>query len=390
MEKITFNHKKIVLFSLLVATSLFSCTKREDGRALTTEKATVPEENIVSLTPEQANSVGIQLGKIEERSLSGTVNVTGKLDVPPQNVVNITAPFGGFLRSTTLLQGMHLSKGQTIAVIENPEYIQLQQDFLESKSQVDYLEAENQRQEELAKENVNSQKTLQKSRADLASMKARNNGLRSKLKMLNIAAEQLGPGAIRSTIELHSPINGYVTQVNSTIGAFVNPTEVMFRIVDTEHLHAELTAFERDIPKIKTGQKIRFTLANETKERTAKVFLIGREIAADRTVRIHGHLDHEDINLIPGMYLKAQIETTGQSVPSLPEEAVVSFEDKTYVFTADESQAGHYKILEISTGMRDHGYVEVIFPESSNKQTAFVVKGAFNLLSKLKNSLPAE
>lgn len=380
-----------ILTILITAVPLLqSCSKKDTGSAVAENPIPVIQENIVSLTEEQFKSVGIELGTTEERQLSGAVNVTGKLDVPPQNVVNITAPFGGFLRSTSMLQGMHLVKGQIIAVIENPEYIQLQQDFLDTKSQVQFLEAENLRQEELAKESVNSQKTLQKSRADLESMKAKNNGLRAKLKMLNIDAEQLGPGAIRSTIELHSPINGYVTQVNSTIGAFVNPTEVMFRIVDTEHLHAELTAFERDIPRIQVGQKIRFTLANETTERTAKVFLIGREITADRTVRIHGHLDKEDLNLIPGMYLKAQIETGGKSVPSLPEEAVVSFEDKNYVFVSKEGETHHFEMVEVSTGIRDNGIVEVHLPEQFNKQSAIVVKGAFNLLSKLKNSESTE
>jgi cobalt-zinc-cadmium efflux system membrane fusion protein len=350
------------------------------------EPTEVSVGNAVSFTDEQYKTVGVELGKVANRQLSGTISVTGMLDVPPQNVVNITAPFGGFLRSTPLLQGMHVIKGQPIAVVENPEYIQLQQDFLDTKSQVQFLETENQRQEELAKENVNSQKTLQKSRADLESMKAKNNGLRAKLKMLNIDAEKLGPGAIRSTIELHSPINGYITQVNSTIGGFVNATDVMFRIVDTEHLHAEITAFERDIPKIKIGQKIRFTLANETKERTAKIFLIGKEISADRTVRVHGHLDHEDANLIPGMYLKAHIETSGESLPSLPEEAVVSFEDKNYIFIKEAGALHQFKMIEINIGTRDGGFIEVALPEKLNPQIDIVVKGAFNLLSKMKNS----
>ncbi|MBY0433477.1 MAG: efflux RND transporter periplasmic adaptor subunit, partial [Cyclobacteriaceae bacterium] len=288
---------------ILVVLTLSACSKRPEAET-PKEPLANADENIVTLTEEQEKISDIQVGRIELRALSSTVNLTGMLDVPPQNLTNITAPFGGFLRSTPLLQGMKVSKGQVIAVIENPEYIQLQQDFLDTKSQVDFLESEYTRQEALAKENVNAQKTLQKSRADLSSMKAKNNGLRAKLKMLNIDPDKLDATAIRSTIELHSTINGYVTQVNSAIGAFVNPTDVMFRIVDTEHLHAELTAFERDIPKIKIGQKIRFILSNETTERTAKVFLIGREVGADRTVRIHGHLDKEDLQLIPGQYLK--------------------------------------------------------------------------------------
>lgn len=375
---------KLISYVLLVLT-LTACSKKPEAET-PKEPIANADENVVTLTVEQEKISEIQVGRIELRALSSTVSLTGMLDVPPQNLINITAPFGGFLRSTPLLQGMKVSKGQVIAVIENPEYIQLQQDFLDTKSQVEFLESEYTRQEALAKENVNAQKTLQKSRADLSSMKAKNNGLRAKLKMLNIDPDKLDATAIRSTIELHSTINGYVTEVNSAIGAFVNPTDVMFRIVDTEHLHAELTAFERDIPKIKIGQKIRFILSNETTERTAKVFLIGREVGADRTVRIHGHLDKEDLQLIPGQYLKAVIETGGQQRPALPEKAIVNYDDKNFVFVRMSGQPHTYQMTEVTTGIRENGFVEVTLPPTLNVSAVeVVISGSYTLLSKMKN-----
>lgn len=311
--------------------------------------------------------------------------MTGMLDVPPQNLVNITAPLGGFLRSTSLLQGMRITKGQVLAVIENPEYIQLQQDFLDTRSQVTYLEQEYQRQEKLSVENVNSQKTLQRSLADLESMKARRSGLAAKLRMLGLDPDQLKPEEIRSTIELRSTINGFVTRVNSAVGAFIDPTEVMFTIVDTDHLHAELTCFERDIPRIHIGQKVRFQLAHEATERTASIFLVGREITRDRTVRVHAHLDKEDRDLMPGMFLKAIIQTGSANVPSLPEEAVLNFEDKEVIFV----QAGEsvYRMVEVTTGMRENGFVEVIVPSDIKpEQDGIVIRNAYKLLSKLKSS----
>lgn len=339
----------------------------------------------VYLSPQQEKVSGIQHGKIELRSLSGGIPVTGMLDVPPQNLVNITAPLGGFLRSTTLLQGMHITKGQVVAVIENPEYIQLQQDYLDTRSQVTYLEQEYQRQEKLAAENVNAQKTLQRSLADLESMKARKSGLAAKLKMLGIDPEQLKPEEIRSTVELRSTINGYVTRVNAAVGAFVDPTMVMFTVVDTEHLHAELTCFERDIPRIHVGQKVRFQLAHEATERTASIFLVGREINRDRTVRVHAHLDREDRELMPGMFLKAIIQTGSANVPSLPEEAVLNFEDKEVIFVkAGESV---YRMVEVTSGMRENGFVEVIVPPDVNREKdVIVIRNAYKLLSKLKSS----
>lgn len=339
----------------------------------------------VSISAQQQRVSGIQFGKIELRSLSGGIPVTGMLDVPPQNLVNITAPLGGFLRSTSLLQGMRVTKGQVIAVIENPEYIQLQQDYLDTRSQVTYLEQEYQRQERLAVENVNAQKTLQKSAADLQSMEARKNGLAAKLLMLGLDPEQLKPEGIRSTIQLRSPLNGYVTRVNSAVGAFVDPTEVMFTIVDTEHLHAELTCFERDIPRIHVGQKVRFQLAHEASERTASIFLVGREINPDRTVRVHAHLDREDRELMPGMFLKAIIQTGSANVPSLPEEAVLNFEDKEVIFV--QAGTGIYRMVEVNSGMRENGFVEVIVPADVNRdRDVIVIRNAYKLLSKLKSS----
>ncbi len=373
----------ITVLTLLIA----ACSKNQSPEQKTEQAP--PKPGTIILTQEQNLTVGIQLGSVEDRVLSGTINLTGMLDVPPQNLVNITAPFGGFLRATTLLQGMHVNKGAVIATIENPEYIQLQQDFLDTKSQSEFLESEYKRQEELAKENINAQKTLQRASADLTSMKAKNNGLRAKLKMLGIDPDK--PGPIKSTIELHSPIEGYVTQINSAVGSFVNPTDVMFRIVDTEHLHAELIAFERDLPKIKIGQKIRITLANESKERIAHVFLIGKEIGADRTIRIHGHLDKEDRDLIPGIYLKAVIETNGESVPALPEAAVVNFEDRDIIFVKEPGADLRFRQMEVTAGVRENGYVEIRSPDAATlKNLSIVINGSYKLLSKMKNDETGE
>jgi cobalt-zinc-cadmium efflux system membrane fusion protein len=370
----------LLLFLLGLLASCGTSTDREESGL-----AVEPSSDSVSVSPQQERASGIQRGKIELRSLSGGIPVTGMLDVPPQNLVNITAPFGGFLRSTTLLQGMRVSKGQVVGVIENPEYIQLQQDYLDARSQVTYLEQEFLRQEKLAAENVNAQKTLQKSLADLESMKARKSGLGAKLLMLGINPDLLKPEEIRSTIELRSPINGFVTRVNAAIGAFVGPTDVMFTIVDTEHLHAELTCFERDIPRIHIGQKVRFQLAHEVTERTASIFLVGREINQDRTVRVHAHLDREDRELMPGMFLKAIIQTGSANVPSLPEEAVLNYEDKEVIFV--QATNGIYRMVEVTTGMRENGFVEVIVPSDVNRDAdVIVIHNAYKLLSKLKSS----
>ena len=291
MKNIPSSTLKIIAF-LSSAILLNSCAN---------ETTTVAEEHhhsaqTVELNAAQYKSADIKTGKAELRNLSNVIACNGVLDVPPQNLISISLPIGGNLKSTELLQGMKVAKGQVIAVFEHPDYVQLQQEYIQAKSALDFSEIEFQRQADLNKEQVTSQKSFQKVKADYLSQKAQVLGLEKKLEQLGISAAQMEKGNITNTISITSPISGYVTKVNVNIGKYLNPNDVAFEIVDTEHLHAELIVYEKDITKIKVAQSIRFSLPNESgNERGAKVHLIGREISSDRTVRIHGHLDKEQV-----------------------------------------------------------------------------------------------
>lgn len=397
------------LFFVLLAVSMAACGSKVSEEATPEEEHTEQESNTVELTQAQVDNAGIELGQVERKQISGIIKVNGMLDVPPQNLVSISAPMGGFLKNTDLLQGLRVRKGQMIAKIENLDFIQLQQDFLEAKSELELAKADYERQQQLANENVNSDKILQQAKTTYTSWQARHSGLTEKLRVLGINAEVVSATKLSSTINLYSPINGYVTQVNVNIGKFVNPTDVLFEIVDTEHLHAELIVFEKDVPKLKIGQKVRFTLANETNERIATVYLIGREINADRTIQIHCHIDKEDKELLPGMYLKAAVETGGTQVPALPDEAILDFEGLKYIFISTdakhedqahkkteekaEGKTGHteddgihFEMITIQVGNSEFGYTEVVLPESFNIESKVIVKGAYAVLSKMKNT----
>lgn len=380
--------KRIILFwitILCLAMPFAAC--RPEKPPETPEKQPAPAENAVSLTVAQYQMAGIRLGGVELQNLSNTLKVNGKLDVPPQNTVSISPPMGGFLKNTSLLPGMRVKKGQVVAILENPDFIQLQQDYLENKSQLEFLAAEYVRQQELSKENVNALKTLQQAKAQYHGTLARVSGLKARLRLLHLNPARLENGTIRSTINLYAPINGYVTQVNATIGSFVNPADVLFQIVNPDHIHAELSVFEKDIAGIRVGQKVRFMLASETRERTATVYLIHKEIAADRSVGIHCHLDREDPDLLPGTYLKAWIEMNRQSVSALPETAVINAGEENYIFALrnKDSQRMGFERIAIKTGLRGNGFVQVDLPGNIQDNT-IVTKGAYDLLAKMTNA----
>lgn len=400
--------KAIILKTILFITAccmLIACGTKENEA--TAHEEHHDEEGSVELSQVQFTRAGIELGKIEMKNLSSTISVNGVLDAPPQNMVSVSALMGGFIKSTDLLQGMRVKKGQVIATLQNTDFIEIQTQYLESIQKLKFLELEYKRQEELSKENVASAKTFQQVSSDYNSLQATIGGLEEKLKVLNIDPSTLTKSTIRSIVNIYSPINGYVTTVNVNIGRFVNPQDVICEIVDTEHLHAELTVFEKDISKLKIGQKLRFVLVNESgKERTASIYLINHQISPERTIRVHAHIDKEDPNLMPNMYLKALIEVgENNKTTALPEQAIVNAGGKSYIFIKDdghghehteekhaEGEAPHaegfaFRAIEVTKGITENGFTEVFLPEGFEIDHAeVVIKGAYDLLAKMNNS----
>lgn len=383
---------QLIIYVSLFAAVLTSCggntPKSEETTAVKEESASHEDENTVEFTGAQYKTAGITLGSPEMKDLSGLLKVNGFIDVPPQNLVSVTTQMGGIVKSTPLLQGSTVSKGQVIAVLQNQEYVLLQQDYLESKSQLELADSEYKRQQTLAEQNVNAKKTLQQARAQFQTMLARESALKQRLQLININPASLSAANIRSQINIYSPITGYVTKVNVNTGKFVNPNDAMFEIVNSANLHVELNVFERDASKVKAGQRVRFSMANDTEEQIAVVDLVGREINADKTITVHA-ISKGSTSFIPGAYLKAYIETGTSNVQGLPNSAVVDFGGKKYIFVSEVSEKKemyYFKMVEVNVGVSDGGYLEVQVPEGVNVNGKVVLKGAYDLLSKLKNS----
>jgi len=378
----------ITAFTLVLLT-LTACNQaaKEEGKE---EPSTEKPSDEVTLSKDQYRVAALQMGKLEMRTLSDVIKANGAVDVPPENLVSISAPLGGYIKSSGLLPGQQIRKGQVIATIENPEFIDIQQEYLESKSRFEFLALEYKRQEQLRKEDVNSAKTFQQVSSEYKMIQARMSGLEQKLSLIGMNAKSLQSGKISKTSNLYSPIYGFVTVSNATTGRYVNPTDVIFELANKSEMHLALNVFEKDAAKIKVGQTIKFALANETEyNRNAKVFLIGKSTGTDGTVPVHCHLQNaNDAALFPGMYAKALIATTNQSVPALPSEAIVQSDGLDYIFiqtVASATKGLTFKMIPVKKGIEQEGHSEVILPENFDKNATVVLKGAYTLLSAMKN-----
>lgn len=368
------------IVSIFVILTLFSCGNKEN----TTEEAVSPDtENILQLSDEQLKSFSLSSVRIQEKKITQTLKLNGKIDVPPQNLVSVSSALGGYVKSTKLLPGMHFQKGEVIAVMEDNQYIQLQQDYLTAKAQLQNAEAEYLRQKDLNKSKASSDKVYLQAKSDYETLQISKQSLEQKLKLIQINPGNVSVGNIRQTANIYAPFDGFVSQVFVNVGKYVSPSDVLFELVNPNDLHLNLKIFEKDWDKIKMGQPIiAYTNNNPGRKYNGEIILIGKNISNDRAVELHSHFKDDDAKLIPGMYMNADIEIPENNALALPEECVVDFEGKKYVFEIQDKN--RFKMIPVQIGNSGDGWIEIIGGnELCNKKIA--QKGAYTLLMALKN-----
>lgn len=365
----------------LIGCLIMSCqSKKEDAP---TESKSI-NESVVSLSPAQLKNANLSTGVLEKKSISSVLKVNGQIDVPPQNMVSISMPLGGYLKTTKLLPGMHINKGEVIATMEDQQYVQLQQDYLTTKSRLSFAEKEFARQKELNQSQASSDKVYEMADADYKALRITLSALGEKLKLINVNPTALSEKNISKSVNIYSPINGFVSKVNVNIGKYVNPADVLFELINPTDIHLNLKIFEKDITKLAIGQKlVAYTNNQPENKHKCEIILISKDLSIDEhSADVHCHFEDYDKTLLPGMYMNAEIEVKSTNALTLPEEAVVSFEGKEYIFVVVDKM--NFKITEVTTGNNENGFIEILNGDSFSQKT-IVTKGAYTLLMKLKN-----
>jgi cobalt-zinc-cadmium efflux system membrane fusion protein len=338
----------------------------------------------ITLTDAQKKNSTISIGALIQKDISEIIKVHGKIDVPPQNLISVSIPMGGFLVSSDLLPGMHVKKGQVIAVLEDQQYIQLQEDYLTTKVRLEQAESDFIRQKDLNESKAGSDKVFEKAKAEYQSLKVILRSLAEKLELLHINAKTLTEQSLSRRVKIYAPFNGFVSKVFVNIGKYVNPSDVLFELVNPKDIHVNLHVFEKDIVKLSIGQNlIVYTNSNPDKKYPCEILLISKDISTDGTAEVHCHFEQYDQVLIPGMYMNADISVSHSNVLCLPEESIVNFEGKQYIFLKEQNDS--YTIKEIQTGMKDKSYVQILNTEELQNKS-IVINGAYSLLLQSKKS----
>lgn len=370
---------KIIYLSLITVVS--SCG---DTAQSSDSETIVKDDGLIQVSETQFKTNGMQLGMLEDKSFPLTVTVNGSIDVPPENRAVVSATMGGYIKETPLLIGDIVKKGQRLVTIENPEFVSIQQEYMEVYQQLTYLKAEFERQQTMKAENITSQKRYLQAESTYKSAIARHAGLSRQLQLLNIAPTEVEKGNISSVATIYAPISGTISKVNVNRGTYVSPASSILEIVDNEHIHLELSVFEKDIMKIKKGQEIVFIIP-EASEKIfkAEVYLVGAAMEENRTIKVHGHLlDESKNNFLTGMFVEASIITSSKDEKALPSEAVVMVDGAPYVLILDKKEGNTYyfRAQQVKLSANGTKYSAIEPTDLINSDTQFLVKGAFGLL----------
>ncbi len=312
----------------------------------------------VILNSEQLQVAQIKTSHIQKKWMGEKIRVNGLFHVPPQNKAQVSSLVDAFVKRTTILVGDKVNAGQTLVWLHHPEIINLQNDFVEKHQKLEFLRSEYERQRELDKNRINAKKNLLKAEFEYKGMKASVNALKENLRLIGIDPNRVATGRIYREIGLRSPIDGYITKVNISLGSMVEVGQPIFEIINPEHLHIELKVFEKDVSQIKVDEAFTFKISGDTSTYFGKIHLVGQQLNEDRTVDVHGHVDESSGRFISGMYVEADVYVGMDSVNAIPEAAIFERDDECFVFLV--FHGNKFKMREIVVGKRADGWAEIL------------------------------
>ena len=365
---------KYSIFFLLSLLAFSACQNEADP----TEEAAAAEATsptTISLTPEQMQQAGVELGQPQQRAIGSYLSCSGQIDVPPAGRQAIHSPVMGFVGAIKHLPGQYVKRGTPLTSIHHPDLIRLQRDYLETAARIPFLEKDKARKAELAESDAASQKTYEAVASELAVAQSRLSGLRAELELIGIDVDKLQQnGKLQKRIYLYAPVSGYLTAIPVQPGQLVQPATPLFRIIDRSHLHLELDVYAKDLPKVNVGQAVHIQNPGSEAQLQGEVHLIGQSVDLERkTARVHVHFNDPPKQLAVGTFLFARIQVESRQATVVPSSAIVRSGEEAYVF--QQTDEG-FKRVPVQLGQQEGEYYE-LKDDDGQLQGPIALKGAY-------------
>ncbi len=383
---------KNTFFFLIILTAFWSCGEAGHSHEAGADNNhdhtyTAPQgvDGLAHLSPEQVKLAGIEYAVLAKKNISEDLRVNAQLVVHQEHTAEVTAFSDGILADLRATLNATVRKGQVLATVRKPDLLDMQQQFLENKDRLVFLQSEFDRYKLLKDADATALKNFQKADADLRTAKTTAAVLAAKLRQYQINPDKLTAANLTTQLTLTSPVNGIVTAIHSNVGAAVQPGTLICEVMDMSQLHADLWVYEKDILKVKNGQLVQLVFpADASKIYPAVIYSLDKTLDPEkRAVRVHAKLQGSpaaQTNFVNGAFLEAHIATSDMgSSDALPEVAVVQEGEDDFIYYLEkESTEGHFfKKIKVQKGGSANGFVSVTLLEALPEGAKIVSKGAY-------------
>lgn len=396
LKTMNFNIKSINILAIAILFLFSSCghdhseddghdhgSEDEHGHEAESRAEQDEHEEGIHLTQEQIKTIDLKFGDFEEIKINDFIKTTGTLGLPPNAYASVSAKANGIIKGNNkFVEGNFIKKGEIIAYLENPDFILKQQEYLETLPQLELKRKELQRQNTLVNANAGVNKILENAQAEVAILQAKTNGLAKQLSYLGINVKSLSPYNISQQIAITAPMSGFISSINLNNGMYAVSNVPLMEIISDEHLHLELDVFEKDISKLKIGQKISYSIpALGTEVFEGEISVMGKEFNTQgKTIRVHGHLDGKKPMFIKDLFINAKIWLNDATVTALPEKAVIREGQVSFIFVGKEDSTANeidFEKIMVIAGATENGYIGVKLLSEIPKGMKIVTHGAY-------------
>ena len=363
---------------------MVGCTSQESPQEQAAPSAAVQGDTLV-LQSAQLAQLRVATATITQTQISSPLRASGTIDVAPQHRAVVSSPIGGTIARIHVQAGQQVAAGAALLTVEHRDVVTMQQDYLTTVASLTAAQSELARQERLAQDQVNARKVVEQLTADVTGMRVRVSALREQLALIGINAATLRESSITRSITLRAPVAGYVTDVRTSLGAYVQPQDVLVSVVNTATMYADLVVYERDAAYVAEGQDVVIRSISDTTAISGRIRLVGRAVGADRAIRATVALTSPTSGLRPGMAVNGTIRTAPRTAVGVPSSSIVQWQGTSYLFTrhADGTFVRH----TVTAGTTDNAITEVLGSAATSLLGQQVVtSGATGLLGAMVNT----
>lgn len=259
----------------------------------------------------------------------------------------------------------------------------LQQEFAESAAAFQKAKADYERMKLLRAENIGAKKDYVSAESIYKSSLASYNALKARIHSLSINPSQIENGQMYASFPVVSPIDGYVTSSGVVVGQYVDMTDDITQIVNTDKLQLKLSIFEADIQKIQEGQRVRFYLNGQPENvLLGTINTVGKGINPEtKSIDCIALIDESSKpGLVSNSYVEANVEVETNEAIALPTSAIQKIGNEYIAFVVESSDNQTYRLRKtlVKVGKSNSEYFEILdgIDTNSNK---IVLKGVDTL-----------